>query len=425
MQEQEHKEDARAAMRARMNAVRVAIALFAVASLWGSAWTLPAEASPQPRGFFPIGLYCVDDPEDFREIAGAGFNLVQGYALEGAQTSEQTIRRYLDAAHQSGLRVLAGIPQEFVDRGDLRSIRKRVLAFKRHPAVFAWQLYDEPESVVLDRSRPLSPRRLRQAYRTIKRADPSRPVSIAASGAFDPDYPYLDGADRILLQYGPYPAGLFPFPYDSISHIGGFLDPWIRDLTAKGKSFILAVSVYNVANDALIWPKDDPNWPRSRGRYPTKEEIRFMSYAYFIHGGRNVIFNCYRFDYGEGLGGDDISRKNNPAQWEAVSSVSLELKAMGRVLLVPNLKPSKAGVALEGNAALEMAVKVYKGRTYLLTANTSANPVEGRITLAPAKFPAPQVKHLPDQTSVAVEGGSFAPEWEAYGVHVYKIASGR
>ncbi|HET8680145.1 MAG TPA: hypothetical protein VFM39_08485 [bacterium] len=58
----------------------------------------------------PIGMYCVDNPDDFREIARGKFNLVHTYRHEGIDTAtDNDARAYLDAARTLGLKVLMGI----------------------------------------------------------------------------------------------------------------------------------------------------------------------------------------------------------------------------------------------------------------------------------------------------------------------------
>jgi hypothetical protein len=390
-------------------------------------WTARlASGTQNSASFFPIGLYCVEDPQDFREIAHAGFNLVQAYRFEGRDTAtDEEAKAYLDAARRAGLRVLMGIQQEAVQNLDLAMIGQRVRALQSHPALFGWQLYDEPENPAYGRGQPLPPGHLLRAYQTIKRLDAIHPVTIAPNAAIDDQYDYLEGADLFLLQYSALPPGLYPYPWDSLAHLRDAHRSSFSTLAGKDKPFIFVLQAYNLANDPNMWPSVPNHPPKSRGRYPTRDEMRFMAYSGIIHGATGVIFNCYRFKNEDGTTADDISRRANPTQWAAVSSVSTELRSMLPVLVAPSQERQRAGVALKGEAQLEMLIKQRPWMTYLLTANPSARPARLQLHLAQDRFPNPQITLLPQKQRILAQGGSFDGHWNPYEVRVYEIRAGR
>lgn len=386
-------------------------------------------AEPEPP-FFPIGMYCVDDEGDFKELADAGFNLVQSYRFEGEAASDAEVQAYLDAADKVGIRVLLGIPQEFVDRVDVGLIRKRVGTFMHHPALFGWQLYDEPENDQFGRGAPVPPKNLIEAYQAIKSVDPSHPVSIAIGGVLSDEYEYLDGTDTLMLEYGVLPPGTVPPfgpPWDSLSQMGDFLAPASDTATRKDKGLMLAMTVYNVANDYYIWQGRE-----GKGAYPTQEEIRFMAYNSIVHGVSDLIFNCYRFDYGKGpdgkdLGGDDISHRANPQQWHAVSAIASELRSMVPILSAPSRQPGDAGVTIMGTATspVKMMIKEHDGKTYLITVNPAEHCVEAEILLAPDRFPDPSVTLLPEGLPISSKQGAFSVHWKPYEVRIYEVSKAR
>ena len=63
------------------------------------------------KPFFVIGMYCVED-KDFPLLARAGFNAVHTYMFEHMDVTTDDQRRYLDAAHENGLKVLVGLPRQ-------------------------------------------------------------------------------------------------------------------------------------------------------------------------------------------------------------------------------------------------------------------------------------------------------------------------
>ncbi len=385
-----------------------------------------ALATANSRSFFPIGMYAVDDPNDFPEIAEAGFNLVQSYKFEGIETAtDEEALAYLEAARRSGLRVLMGIPQEAVLKEDLAVIEKRVRALKDHPALFGWQLFDEPENAatlaeVYGKGQgAVSPESFRRAYQTIKRIDPRHPVTLACSTVLDEEYAYLEGADTVIGEYAAPPDGVWEAPFDTLENLMSVLKSDARFLGARGKSFLPGTFAYNPANDHFLWP---PHLPRSMGRYPTEDEMRLVAWESIIQGGQGVLIVCYRFDYGDGSdSGDDISRMANPEQWAAVSAVASDLKAMGPILLSPSLEPEKAGVTLTGGGVVDLMIKEHDGNTYLVTANPSSSPVEGEISLDPARFPAPTLVSLPDREERTPVQGVWTVRWEPYEVRIFEV----
>lgn len=380
--------------------------------------------------FFPIGLYSVNSPspysndvtEEFPEIAAAGFNVIQSYQFEGdsdgpANTIEDA-RAYLDAAYKSGLKVLMGIPQECVIKGNLAYIRERVLALKDHPAIFGWQLYDEPDVPGYDlhgekQAPPLPPRNLIDAYETIKQIDPTKLVSIASFLEIDEKYPYLNGFDIFLGDY-------MNIPIESpAACIEPYVSAAVRVLTPKDKSVMPTIQVYNVAKDALITSSgktEDGREIMSQGRYPTHAEIRFMAYYAILRGAKGVFFNCYRFDYGEEVPGDDISPKANPKQWQAVSSVASELKSISQILLAPQSQVQ--ATTAPDNSEVEFLLKDYQETLYLIAVNSKD---ERRTIAFTFSEPPTAVKALNESRTIFPQENSFTDDFAGYGVHVYEI----
>ncbi|MBI3292164.1 MAG: hypothetical protein HYZ73_05070 [Elusimicrobia bacterium] len=381
--------------------------------------------------------YCVDATprsnkvtEEFPEIAAAGFNLIQSYHFEGVHTAtDEDAKAYLDAAQRAGLRVQLGIQQEAVQdpqdpqKQDLAIIEQRVRTLKGHPALFGWHLYDEPENPAYGRGQPVNVDHFLRAYQTIKRLDTSHPVVGLPAAAIDDQYEYLNGADWLMLQYSMLPEGIYDHPWASLEQLREAHQSSFSTLASKGMPFLWVFQAYNLANDPDMWPDVKKRVPNAVGRYPTREEMRFMAYSGILQGAKGVIFNCYRTEDGNGKSLEDISRENNPSQWEAVSSVSKELKEMAPILLAPTQERRSAGVTLTGGGSVEMLIKQHQGKTYLLTVNTLKRPVQRQIRLARDRFPNPTVTLLPQRQRISFDRGSLDAQWSPYEVRVYEITS--
>ncbi len=117
-------------------------------------WIDPLTGEP----FFPLAWFSyASDERDLDELATMGANLVLFVNAPADVDSDELLRanvvamrRYLDHAERRGIRVLVQVGSWFSAhlRGDDAEIarqREWVMAVRDHPALFGYQLYDEPE----------------------------------------------------------------------------------------------------------------------------------------------------------------------------------------------------------------------------------------------------------------------------------------
>lgn len=382
---------------------------------------------------FPLGLYCVEDPLDFPEIAAAGFNLVQPWRFEGGYDERypatvEAALAYLDAAQEQGLRVFMSLPlydeqssyySRFVDpdgrRRGFAAIRERVSRLRDHPALFGWYLFDEPDHPLA----PVDPADLRRGYDEIKLADPAHPVGIASGIVLDESYPYFDCFDLFL----PDPLEV-PF-CPPAAMLGPNLEAALRELRPRGKQVIQYVQIYNIGKDLRCMAGREELAPFAR--YPTLEEIRFMSYFALLRGARGVILNCFRFDYGRegGHSGDDISRGANPRQWEVVAQAAAELVEIGeRLVRAPAVEPAEAGIAITPATPIEATVRVLADETLVVAVNPTAEPVSGFLQLDADRYGGAEAEVFPERARLASPAGRIAVFWEGHQARVIRLRPG-
>lgn len=374
---------------------------------------------------FPIGLYCVNTRfptsnevvKEFPEIAKVGFNFIQSYQFEYDSTlpgsTDADAKKFLDVAQQNGLKVLLGLYVGLSDetiKQDIIHINERVTAFKDHPALFGWQLYDEPSTT----DPPVPPRHLERAYGAVKAIDTVHPVTIAEAITVDENHLYAAGGGFDIVM----PDGVSAIPLQEL-HVSRRQDlaRSVRFLAQRGRSIINHLQVYNLAKDRLTCPPDQSaQWPECAiNRYPTKDEIRFMAYDSIVLGAKGLSFLCYRFNYDEDDPGDDVSPSANPAQWANIAAVSRELKDMSSIL---SASDSSISVTINPSSAVALSAKDYKGRLYLIATNPS--PTAKTATFSLPKAPA-IVTVLSESRSLTPKGNSFQDTFAAYDVHVYYI----
>jgi hypothetical protein len=185
----------------------------------------------------------------------------------------RNLRGYLDAAHKQGLKVVVELDRRAVASGDTRAIARWVDASKRHPAVYAWYLADEPML-----ARPfVSPIAARRAYLEIKARDPGHPVAIAF-GIKEDAMPYRDAMD--VMMYDDYPCTAHRKEFT------GFRRWWERirqraSVASGEDGFIPILQAFG---------EDRHGIPQYTKRLPTARELRYMAFASLQSGATGLLF---------------------------------------------------------------------------------------------------------------------------------------
>ena len=164
-----------------------------------------------------LGLYCV--PYRALDIvADLGFDLVQDYA-HGWWTSTGEITAYFDKCATLGLKVLWSLPLSLVRETPEPEMLRRALGqlrvLKDHPALDAWYLLDEPETVSSgDRDQLLTTSR--NWAHSLKTLAPDVPTVTATCSWYRHLGSYPWPGDRLLCstyavrQYWPFGAYQLP-----------------------------------------------------------------------------------------------------------------------------------------------------------------------------------------------------------------------
>lgn len=239
--------------------------------------------------FFPIGMYGVDDPAAVAVLRDAGFNAIQTYRRDPA-----AIEPLAAAAGRAGMRLLA-FPQELTKAGSDAG---------GFPAA-AWYLTDEPDV------RNEDPADIRALNERTKAWAPGTPTALVI-GEGRPAAKYGGITDVMMLDWYPVPH----LPLDSVADE--------LDLVRKGVPEDQPVWMVLQAFNWRDYRQRDPAKPRI-GRFPTRAEIRFMSYLAIVHGASGLFY--FQLDKpGKGR------LLDFPDEWRALSSVAGEIASLRPVL---------------------------------------------------------------------------------------------
>jgi len=288
------------------------------------------------KPFFPLGMYWsvakpyhgyqlpVIDADTIKTFVKGPFNCVMPYM--------QPTRGQMDICHANGVKVI--YPS---------SSKDTVAAFREHPALLAWYVNDEKG---IDHLKELTMRQ-----RTVQENDPDHPTWMCV---------YQYGQIRDLMPTFDC-MGVDPYPIPS-SDIGMVYD-WAS--TAHGGAMGMR-PLWQVpqAFDWASFRKD------GKGRMPTREEMRNMTWQGIAGGANGLIFYSYTYL---------MKSPTTPFEkaFADVCAVAQEVKSLVPVLLSDGTPPPYR------SSSLSLAVRTWRkgGKICLLAVNRTREDLKGTVTL--------------------------------------------
>jgi len=309
-----------------------------------------------------------------------GFNLVQCYG--GDPNPLESIQSHLDACETTGLwGTVALFNNQYFRPGrefDLEHIREAVLRFRDHPAVFGWDLVDEPDGA------EMSPAHVAEAARLIRELDPNHIVWVNLCRV-DQGLEWLESQD--LWSYDAY-----PFP---VQGFAGYA-PWLKvsDENLRGKHAL------GTCLQTYQW-SDLPTIPM-----PTPDQLRASAWLHILHGYK--WFGYYSYYDPEPAG----CLARDPVLWSYCRALNAELRAMQGLIVAP--EPFEW---LDAGPDVTAGLKAYEGRRYLIVVSGAREPVHVRVAVEGQR-----ARVLFEREREAPVGeGVLEDDLGAYGVRVYEV----
>jgi len=316
--------------------------------------------------YFPLGLYRVQDPQDYPLVKAQGFNMVKAKP------------HMLDAVHAAGLKAAVELyPNATVD---LDYIRYTVTRLRNHPAVAVWMIMNEPDG------HDVSPELMARAYALIRQLDPVHP---AYTVVYNPDAyeAYSPATDVFAIDR-------YPVPRNPIFKV-------VKQLE-QAERFS--------ANQPIWFVSQAWRWPGLRNI--TAAEARSLSYIALTRGNIKGMF-WYAFDE-QGWHLPD----SDPQLWAAIGRATSEIGALQQVWLRNTIWE---GAVQADGVTMYAAERQYNGSRYLLVVNPTDRAVPATIRLrAPASG---QAESLFEARRVNVADGRIQDHVEAFGVKLYRYES--
>jgi len=356
--------------------------------------------------FFPLGFYGARDFEHLRAMADSPFNCVLDYGMT-AQDIETT-RKYLDEAHRLGMKIIFCVNDVYPSAkyrtrlgdwvGNEAILRGVVMTFRDHPAIIAWYNNDE---LPFEKKEEIE-----GYYRRIKELDPAHPQLMVH---------YRPGSYRTFFDaYDIVGVDVYPIPQKPVTELSERIDLAWKEVEGKKPVWAVPQSFawyqHRKAEDAtdtlgrrrLPMPSE---W--TKGRSPTYDETRAMTYLALVHRAKGIIYWCY---YNMSYLPDFVER------WHFMRRIGAEVKELFPALLSPEEMP----VSLEpASEAIHCLMKVADGKRYILAVNGSREPQRPSFRL-PAGVSAP-VKVKFEQRSIPVKDGFLTDFFAPLAAHVYEL----
>lgn len=339
--------------------------------------------------YVPIGVW-MQNPENAPRYRDVGVNLFIG--LWEGPTAEQLDA--LPAPDVAAVCSQSGVWQSRLD----------------DPAIAAWMHDESPDNAqeLPDGSYApcIEPSVMQAQYARMVDADRSRPVMLLfGQGVADTEWPGrgdCTGRDDMYSAYAEAGdlLGFYYYPLDRGRPI---------ELIASGVERLLRFSNHEKPVIALIEASNIDGVAR-----PTPAQLRSQVWLALASGAAGVAYFCHRFmpDFSE-----TDCLEDGPTR-AALERVNGEIAALAPAL---NSAPVGNGVSVESDVPLATRLSRAAGATYLLAASLRDEATTARFTLRGFAGTV-EVEVIGEGRRVSLTRGKFSDEFEAHGVHLYRIA---
>ena len=283
---------------------------------------------------FPLCMYGVNEPADVKTLKKAGFNCLQTY-----QTEPEKLAPLAQAARKQKMQTVF-YPNKIIGS----SYEEQA----RNWPMLAWYLVDEPDVNRWTRER------VQETYNNTKHAFAHTPAALVI-GQGKTATPFYDLPDILMVDW-------YPVPHLSLPSFGDN----VRFAKEGQQKYGAAMRPLWGVVQTFDWKEFKQALPDNEriGRFPTRDEIRFMAYDAIINGAQGLFF--FTFNHQK-----QPLPKIQPEWWARVANVTRELAR-----LLPVLEKGeriKTPVALAFPLAAQ--TRLYKKHNYTFLINRSDKPV--------------------------------------------------
>jgi hypothetical protein len=250
--------------------------------------------------------------------------------------------------------------------------------FRDHPALLGWYISDEPNGT------SITPEKLEEIYRTVKKLDPWHPVSIVFMAPFITSKKYIDALDIVMAD--PY-----PIPDHPVSLPGEVSAQLQSEFKGKRPFWI----VPQAFGGGELWSRE-----------PTIQEIRSMTWQAIINGATGIQYFVRQ--------GPNYFPKST-ATWGECGRMAIEVAELTPWLLSD--EPTMPVVSYSGN--ISCTSRMHNGQLVIMAVNKANEPVNTSFRVN--GYTNGKARVLFENRFVAVRGGVITDQLSAFGSQVYLI----
>jgi hypothetical protein len=333
------------------------------------------------KPFIPVGLLWEGQmsPELLQYLKTNGSNTVVAVLNRYRKEPWSSyLRPILDNAEKSGLKV-----KIFMGYDDKGEIGKVIQEFKQHPAVLAWETYDEVFTTEWGKN---NHNIVTKTLKELGGMDPYHPV-----GMNDNEYgiSYLKSkgldfpGDIVSIDYYPYPPS---------GNIAGTAD-YVKLAHEIGRKDGKSSSIYLFgAGYAYFAPREF-----------TPAEQEYSTYLSVISGATGVIYFA--------------SHPKSKSNWSAICRLMREITKLTPVIASPLEVP----VVECSSPAVKFTVRKYDGALYLIAVNGSKGQVSATFDLSGATALKGGAEVLFEGRKIALKNNVLTDTFAGYQRHVYRV----
>ena len=324
------------------------------------------------------------------KLRGEGVTAVQNYNAQWAPP-EKTLA-WLDQLAANGLygcfypwpsNAFMKNHGEPVSAAEEDALRQRVRAFRDHPALFAYYMWDEPEL------RPMLVERSTRLYEIVAEEDPYHPC-IMLNNTIRGIHEYRDGGD--VLMPDPYPL------FSKGAHAG-------RPIEYTSKFMHACREASRGEKAWWITPQAFDHHGAGEGsRCPNFAELRNQQLQAIINGARGILWytHSHRYNY-EDL---DIG----------MPFLGLEAQRLRAAILAPE-QPNAVAWRAGSEEHIQATVRSVGDDVVVFAVNTLTAPQDVELTLERNGVRTLWV--VAEGRAVSLEGGRFSDRFGLYEGHIY------
>ena len=325
---------------------------------------------------------------DFAEIRSAGFTLVCGPADKA----------YLDAARAAHLKVLAS------PSGHSQNYGAGINSLDRHPALWAWYLFDEPDMNLVP------PTQVAAAHQNLKRLGARKPTALVLFQGYEARN-YGNITDILMVDR-------YPIPWLPLANFGQHVQ-MARLATPTHQPLMAVIQAF----DWSSYPELLTNY-HGNFRPPTCGELRCMTYEALARGANGIFF--YEFD-------GRWKIREHADLWNCLKAVVREVSERSPLFAGTPLWWPKEHEFGDPNSAFNAALQSSVTSTLLRVKDSNPHIPAGDYIVAvnntpqdlcysflvPAQDALAPVSVLGEDRAVVLNDGRLADQFCPYAVHVY------